>query len=382
MNALSIRSKSIVALAACLTLAVFAMPCRAATTDIQKTLETATSGSGQARYTAIDDLGEHHMAAEAVVPALEKILADKDQQARWRAARALGDYRGQAKSAATALTSLLKDTDPIVQYHSAVALGKIEDKSPETVQALVTAATSKDERVARAAIAALRELDADRAEVLKSLGEVLKSDDEAVVLHALEAIVEHDGNAVPLLNEALKQPGTEFLALAAIERLGPEAKATVPTLTEQIGKTKHSKLLIQELLALAAIGPDAASAAPTIIPLLDNKDDKTIPVAAAYALGSIGAKDADAALRDAMKKDNPFLQMVAAWSLAILHPDDQAAKKVAVDKLVQGLGNSDPGIRTAAAKGLQKLQAPPEMAASTARNGWSPACEAHERQGS
>jgi HEAT repeat protein len=55
--------------------------------------------------------------------------------------------------------------------------------------------------------------------------------------------------------------------------------------------------------------------------------------------------------------------MIAAWSIAKLNPDDQAALKTAVAKLVQGLKNNDPAIRTAAAKGLQKLQAPPELVA-------------------
>jgi HEAT repeat protein len=86
-----------------------------------------------------------------------------------------------------------------------------------------------------------------------------------------------------------------------------------------------------------------------------------VPVAAAYALGSIGAKDADAALRAAMTKDNEFLQMVAAWAVAKLNPDDPATIKTAVEKLVQGLKSDNPSIRSAAAKGLQSLKAPPEM---------------------
>ena len=80
-------------------------------------------------------------------------------------------------------------------------------------------------------------------------------------------------------------------------------------------------------------------------------------------LGSIGAADADAALRQSLTKDNPFLQMIAAWALAKIHPEDEALVKQAVDKLTQGLASNDAGIRTAAAKGLEMLHAPPELVA-------------------
>jgi HEAT repeat protein len=122
-------------------------------------------------------------------------------------------------------------------------------------------------------------------------------------------------------------------------------------------------LLIQALLALASIGPAAESAAPQIAPLLEMPNDATVPVAAAYALGSIGAKNADEPLRRAMSKDNAFLQMMAAWSLAKLHPGDEPALQLAIQKLTQGLKSEDPALRTAAAKGLQMLQPPPELVA-------------------
>jgi HEAT repeat protein len=363
MNALSMRWRTFVGLQACLLSALLIATCRAEQADTAALLKSAASGAGQARYTAIDDLGERHMAAGIVVPELEKLLADKDPNVRWRSARALGDYDAQAISAAPALRNLLKGNEAIVQYHAAVALGRIGDKSDETVQALVAAATGKDERIARAAIASLRELEPGREHVLKALGELLKSENDAVVLHAMEAIVEHGKQSVPLLNDALAKPETAYLACTAIEHLGPEAAETVPALSELLGKTKHSQVLIQALLALASIGPAAEAASPKVVTFLDWKDDATVPVAAAYALGSIGAKDADEALRAAMTKENPFLQMVAAWAIAKLNPEDNAALKTAVEKLVQGLKNNDPAIRTAAAKCLQKLQAPPEVVA-------------------
>jgi HEAT repeat protein len=329
-----------------------------------KLLEAATTGSGQARYAAIDHLGERAADSDKVVPALVKLLRDDDPQVEWRSARALGDYGDEAAVAAPELRALLTKQDPILQYHAAIALGKVGDRSDDTINALVTLVASPDGRVARAAIKALRNLNPDPERVIAVLEKVLESDDRAVVAHALEAVIERGAKAVPVLNAALKRPRTAYIACAAIEQIGPDAAGTVPALTELLGTTKHSQLLIQALLALASIGPAAQSASPQIIPLLEHPTDATVPVAAAYALGSIGAADADEPLRRAVSQPNAFLQMVAAWSLAKIHPNDADLKQQAVDKLNAGLKSEDPAIRAAAEKGLKLLEPP---AASTAQ---------------
>jgi HEAT repeat protein len=338
-------------------------PCLGQQPDTAQLLRSATTGSGQARYTAIDDLGELHVNAGQVLPQLRQLLANADPQVRWRSARAIGDYGALATGAAPELRKLLADKDAIVQYHAVVALGRVGDRSDETVRGLVAAVTAQDARVARAAIAALRNLKPEPQHVVEVFENALSSNDQAVTLHAMEAIIERGGDAAPLLNEALKRPKTAYVACAAIEQIGPEAAPTVPALTELLGKTRHSHLLIQALLALASIGPAAESAAPQILPLLEMPNDATVPVAAAYALGSIGAKNADEPLRRALSKDNAFLQMIAAWSLAKLHPGDEPALQMAIEKLTQGLKSQDPALRTAAAKGLQMLQPPAELVA-------------------
>lgn len=351
-------------IAICLLLALSTRS-QAESADVAAMLQKATQESGAAQYAAIDDLGELHTSDTLVVPKLQGLLASKDAQVRWRAARALGDYGQLAGSAASGLRGLLADPDPVVQYHAAAALGRIGDKSDATVDALVKLATGKDARVARAAIAALRVLQPGPQRVMAVLEKTLSSDDQAVVLYAMEAIVERGKEATPLLNVALQRPKTAYIACAAIEQIGPDAAATAPALAELLGKTKHSKLQIQAMLALASIGPGAKAAAPKIVPLLAAKDDATVPVAAAYALGSIRAADANsqAALRTALTQENAFLQMIAAWALAKLNPHDEAAVKLAVDKLAHGLTSDDPALRTAAAKGLHLLQAPPELVA-------------------
>jgi HEAT repeat protein len=199
--------------------------------------------------------------------------------------------------------------------------------------------------------------------VLDALKIALSSDDEAVAARALEAIIELGPQAVPFLKEAIQDPETVYLACAAIQQIGPEAADTTPLLIELLGETKHSQLQIQALLALAHIGPAAKAGAPAAMKMLEHSTDTTVPVAAAFALGSIGATDADDALRAALTKPNPFLQMVAAWSLAKIHPDDATLKQQAMDKLNAGLKSDDPAIRGAAEKGLKLL----ETSAATAK---------------
>jgi HEAT repeat protein len=335
--------------------------CFAAVDEVAKLLRTATEGSGKAQLKAIDHLGELRDNPTVVVPALRKLIKSDNDMVQWHSARALGEYGELAKEASGDIVKILQDNDPIVQYHAAIALGKLEDTSDATVAALVEKSTSKDPRVARAAISALRSLKPGPERVIAALKNALHSDDQAVTLHALEAIVAEGGKAVPLLKESLKEPKTAYLAVTAIEQIGPDAASTVPELTDLLNNTKHSQLLIQTLLAIASIGPKAESAESAILPHLQSMTDKTVPVAAAYALGSIKAKNADAQLKAAQRKDDPFLHMVATWALARIHPDDEHMMKDAVGVLSKGLTSSDTKMRTAAAKGLQVLQPPPEM---------------------
>jgi HEAT repeat protein len=332
--------------------------------DTTGLLKAAANGSAESRYAAIDDLGERHESPESVVPALANLLKDSDAKVRWRSARSLGDYGPQAQPAVSKVRALLTDKDPIVQHHAAIALGKIGDRSDETIDALVKTVTVPDGRVARAAIVALRHLNPDPQHVMAVLDQMLLSEDHVIAAHALEAAVERGAKAVPMLNAALKRPKTAYLACAAIEQIGPEAAETVPALTELLGDTKHSQLLIQALLALASIGPKAQSASPQIVDLLEHQTDATVPVAAAYALGAIGAADADQALRNAASKPNPFLQMVAAWSLAKVHPDDPALQQQAMQKLQAGIKSKDPAIQAAAEHGMKLLESPVKQAAA------------------
>jgi HEAT repeat protein len=334
--------------------------------DVAALVKTATTGSGPEQYAAIDHLGDRQDETTAVVPVLHKLLEDKDPQVRWHSERSLGDFGDQAQEAVPDLLKDIKDEDPVVEYHAAIALGKVGDKSDATIDALATAVTNKNPQVARAAIAALRHLRPGPQRMSAAMEKALEANDTAEVVYALDALVEFGKEAVPLLNELLKRPRTSYIACAAIEQIGPDAKDTVPGLIDLLSESKNSQLQIQALLSLARIGPAAEPAVATILSVAAKSQDATVPVAAAFALGSIGTKDkdADAKLREALSKDNAFLQMVAAWALAKIHPDDAALKQQAMDKLTAGSKSDDEAIRSAADKGLKSLAPPSEPAAA------------------
>jgi len=326
-------------------------------------LEKAKTGDAESRYTAIDDLGERAADPELVVPELVKMLKVKDPQVDWRSARALGDYGAAAASAAPALRELLGKSDPILEYHAAIALGKVGDTSEATVDALVAAVGSSDMRVSRAALAAIKNLRPGPQKTVPALKKALSAGDPAVAAHALDAIVEHGEDAVPFINEALKEPETAYLAAAAAEQIGPDAAGAVPALIELLKKTNHSQLDVRVILALGRIGPAAKPAVPQVISHLESSPDRTVPVASAFALGMIGDPSADAALKAAAAKpDRPFLSMVASWSLAKIHPDDAAMKSQAMDKLKAGMQSTDPDLKAAAEKGLKMMEMSQEPA--------------------
>ena len=179
-------------------------------------------------------------------------------------------------------------------------------------------------------------------------------------MQALEAIVEEGKTALPFLKEALKNPDTVYVACAAIEQIGPDAAEAVPELTKLLGKTKHSQMQIQIFWPSPASDPMPRLRSRRLSRCLNRRKMTTVPVAAVYALGSIGAKNSDAELKRAAKKDDQFLQMMAIWAIAKLHPDDQAATKAAIEKLTQALKSNNVAVRGAAAKSLQSLHAPPE----------------------
>ncbi len=95
--------------------------------------------------------------------------------------------------------------------------------------------------------------------------------------------------SVPELIKALEDPRARLGAIGALGRLGAEAEAAVPALTEILtNPASTSEMRIGVAYALRDIGPPAASAAPELVKMMQGVGYVGGRSAAAAALGGLG----------------------------------------------------------------------------------------------
>ena len=95
------------------------------------------SPSPYVRRMAVNSLGEIKGDNADVIPALIKILSDKDSNTRWLGCVALGAYGPSAEMAVPALQAALKDPSTDVQATAAIALIQIEPDNMEQFNAVL-----------------------------------------------------------------------------------------------------------------------------------------------------------------------------------------------------------------------------------------------------
>ena len=157
------------------------------------------------------------------------------------------------------------------------------------------------------------------------------------------ALAKMGARAVPALTEALIDTNVRVRALSAraLERIGPDAKAAVPSLALLVNGTASDAIAAMD--ALAAIGPDSQAAIPNLEKVLKEvKDPKkqTARLHAIIALGKMGpaAKEAVPALTEVLKgkEKGGLLRLHAAEALGRIGPDAKSAlpalKDVSLDK--------------------------------------------------
>lgn len=311
-------------------------------------------------YETIDDLGFSPSAESA--QQLTGYLSSDDPQQRWRAARALGNLGH--KPAAAPIAELLSDEDPVVQVHAMIALTRIGDTSPEVVDAIMAKVGSSDERVARTALQTLKQLKPGPEKLAAALEKALQSEQQSVMVHALEALVDAGGAATPLLKKALANDKSAYLAALAISEIGAPCAETSGELTKLLLRSKDPLVQQQAMLALAAIGDPAQNAAPVVQKLAAETEIDSQRIAACYTLAMLGDESSTELLRRLSGEGGEFQQMVATWSIAVLHPNDPDAQQAALKKLAEGLKSDRPEVHDAAAVGLNKLNAPTEDVAA------------------
>jgi HEAT repeat protein len=307
-------------LGCCCGLLLFADSGTAAERSVSELIRAAKTGPKEERIKAIDEIGANKEKAASAVGELSALLTDPLTDVRAHAAHALGQIGEPAKSAAAALTSLVKDENETVRRQAVKALTAIKP-GPQVMIPLFV--------------------------------QLLDDSDPGVRQRILHAVAEAGPVAVPGLIEALKNEKAVYWACVILRDMGPEAKAAVPALTALL-KSPRVEVRREAVLALGAMQRGASSAANPIAELLD---DSEVQEAATFALGQIGRLPigVESKIRANAKSDKKLLSTVSLWTVARLYPSDPLAKEAA-EQLISRLSDSDPFVRTSAARALGTLK--------------------------
>jgi HEAT repeat protein len=174
---------------------------------------------------------------------------------------------------------------------------------------------------------------------------------------------------LPLLKD--KDPFLRYQAAHLLVGMGPEAKAAIPVLMDQLREADQNERY-RAAEALEKIGLKAGTAVPALIQAAQNpagtQDGESIEHAqmvAVRALGALGpaAKDAVPALTELLKHKSWWIISVAAEALGAIGPDARSAVPV-LHRLLPGPGGRpEEGVsyaRLATAKALWRLEGRPE----------------------
>lgn len=203
------------------------------------------------------------------VAGLAKLLKNDDELIRAQAARALGDAGDAAKSATKELDQAAKDPDPTVRKEARKVLDALETSS------------------ANAAKAAIQE---KLAPLMKSL----KETKPAAKQKALEALADMGPDAADASEAILavmtdKSPGLQQAAMDALEKVNPSLHK--PVLTLFVDRDQTNKM--HALAELGKMGPDAKAAVPTLLRFyqyqLNTPDPNIFPPVGAYSVSTLAA---------------------------------------------------------------------------------------------
>jgi HEAT repeat protein len=203
-----------------------------------------------------------------IVPSLVEVLKGQSPGSRADAASALGRIGPQAKAAVSALLEALKakdERDPeraqSLREAAAYALGRIDWQTEETVPALAEAlkAPDRDGSLRRTIVRALTQLGPKAKRAIPALIDLIESGwsgaegDE--VVNALAAIGSEEAvpRLVKILHDAKATETTLTVAVQALGKLGPKAKAAVPAIRGTLEENHDTLFLDQAKLALKQI---------------------------------------------------------------------------------------------------------------------------------
>ncbi|MBW4507997.1 MAG: HEAT repeat domain-containing protein [Scytonematopsis contorta HA4267-MV1] len=245
---------------------------------------------------------------------------------RITAIAALGKIGLPARIAATQpLTQALQDRDPWVKLNATWALAEIGASTPllaywlEAIQHPNPALRRNAAQLFRDNRSLLpkvfgSEADASTTFVLLA---VLKDEDEYVRDTASRALELLGTKALPGLVQALKAP-EPIVRLEAAQRLGDmggSAQSAVPNLLELLQDNGRYVPPPRKPGELFQIPLSAAIPYFRENPPAPDNPEKLVRVNAAIALGRLGDRKTIPALKNALKDNNPWMQLATAWTL-------------------------------------------------------------------
>jgi len=153
-----------------------------------------TTKSSGVRFSVVRALGSFGSEAADAVPALCKVLKDKDWSKRDVAAEALGKIRGDMERTIPALMEALKDEDTRVRGAVIRAFGRIGSGDRRIVSALATALEDEDMEVRAEAADALAAMGPEAKAAIAALEKAAKCEYFNVSMAAQEALRKIRGN--------------------------------------------------------------------------------------------------------------------------------------------------------------------------------------------
>jgi HEAT repeat protein len=249
-------------------------------------------------------------------------LADEKKEVRLAAIKQLGSWGTAASLAASDLGALLADPDDEVANQAAAALAEI---GPLAVKELMQAARPPATAAVRQrALSALSKMGPDARAALPTLKEALQDRHTPCRLFAAIALSEmgEDAKAViPDISRTLTD-NDQGVRNQAAQALANLGDEALPALRIMV-EDEDWAVRLGALQALAFHGPDAQALAPDMARLLTD-DVPDVRAGAALALAALGpaAKEAVPQLLDALKDDRYPVQMAAYQALAWVHAND------------------------------------------------------------
>ncbi len=300
---------------------------------------------------------------KAARPAQEQVIDvlinDKTMGVKYAAAFALG--RIGDDQAIPALEKATQSEDPILKLTATWSLVQLKPDDRElmkqAVELFAAGLQSKNPRLRSVAATAIAETDipAELSEtpLLQALVDKL---DPETIRRVMDAFVKRGKAVVPRVIRALDNPKRRRYALQILNRIGPDAAAAVPRLTQLLDEVTDVDEKRDVIVALGSIGPASAPALPKLLELLKTADDET-KYALTYAIGQMGekAEDANPQLLELVESNDRFLRVSALWALLKINPGHEEIAKYAVPHLINALSDSRPGVRAEMATVLGDL---------------------------